>query len=126
MAIDPLPVGIRLRDAPIAVGRISRWRLPPPSSLTGSNGLHPPIDVETSSIRPPHGEENENPYPTPARGALRRFAGMPLPSDDHMLKRFDYGYARKPHAATMYMIYDMHRRLTRPACRTLPGILAAA
>jgi len=53
-------------------------------------------------------------------------AGMPLPSDDHMLKRFDYGYARKPHAATMYMIYDMHRRLTRPACRTLPGILAAA
>jgi hypothetical protein len=52
-------------------------------------------------------------------------AGMPLPDADRILDRFDYGYARKPHSATTYLLYDMHRFLTRPAGRALPGILAA-
>lgn len=53
-------------------------------------------------------------------------AGLPLPGGDQMIDRFNHDYVRKPHAATMHLLYDMHRILTRPARRALPGILTVA
>lgn len=53
-------------------------------------------------------------------------ADVPVPDADQVVDRFTYGYARRPHAAATYLLYDMHRILTRPMHRPLPGMPTAA